>query len=671
MVKNINEELRNNFLVYAKQVNTNRAFPDVKDGLKVSQRAVLWEMYNKGYFYAKPHVKSAKVDGGVIANWHPHGSEYLTIVRMSQPWVNNICQIDFHGSNGSLLGGPQAAASRYTQCRLSKASEAGLFTAIKKDTVPFILNFSEDEEWPAVFPAIFPRLFVNGSQGIGYTIAQEWEPGNLYEFYEKVKEYTKTGKLSFDNIYPDYPTGGIIVNKDSISEIYKTGKGQVILRGKAEILGNFIQITELPYQVYAEPLIQKIKDLVNAGTLTGIEDICNKSDDTGLLIEIECVQDPQKVLTMLYKLTDLQTTFNANQMALINGEPKLFTLEQYLNTYIQHNINCLKREYSWELARAEKRKELVDGLVRAVSIVDDIIALIKSSKETSEAKAKLISTFGFTANQAEAITDLKLGKLAGLQIAKLNKELQELVKIIQNCNNLLNSIAAQKKEFLKRLKSFVDEFGYTRRTQVQQIDFDAQKAAAKPAAKQKADQMFVVVLSKANTIKRIAANNYRPIKKPISDSDIQLASVTVSSKARVVLISNKGTMYKLPVNKIPTCLSASAGMPLKDLFNQPIIALYQGFQNQAYKYLFFLTKRGLAKKIESQTVFSLSKLAGAPIMRVNDDDEIILSKLVNSDTITVAYGKKTKTLNTDNFLAKGRSAGGVVAIKTKQAITIV
>ena len=235
------DEIKNDFIIYATEVNNNRAFPDARDGLKISQRAVLWEMYDKKYSSIKPHVKCAKVDGGVIANWHPHGSEYSTLVRMSQPWINNICEVDFHGGNGSLQGGPDASASRYTECRLSKASEDGFFENIKNDSVDMILNFSEDLKWPSVFPAIFPRLFINGSQGIGYTIAQEWEPGNLDEFTSKVKGYIKNGKVSTDNIYPDYPSGGVIINKKDIHTIYDSGKGTVILRGKVDINDNIIK----------------------------------------------------------------------------------------------------------------------------------------------------------------------------------------------------------------------------------------------------------------------------------------------------------------------------------------------------------------------------------------------------------------------------------------------
>lgn len=656
MIK-IEDELKQDFLVYAKEVNNNRAFADARDGLKISQRAVLWEMYDKKYFSNKPHVKSAKVDGGVIANWHPHGSEYTTIVRMSQPWVNNIPEINFHGANGSLIGGPDAAASRYTECRLSESVEDGLFNSINKDTVNFILNYSEDQKWPSVLPAIFPRLFVNGSQGIGYTIAQEWEPGNLNEFVEKVKEFTSKKKITFNNIYPDYPTGGIIVNKKDIEELYKTGRGSVILRGKTDIIGKYINITELPYQVYAEPFIQKVKDLVNAGTLSGIEDICNKSDDSGLLIEIECSIDPNIVLQKLYKLTDLQCTFSANQMALVNGVPQMLNLQDYIKVYVNHNLECLKREYQFDLNKAEARKEIVDGLIRAISIIDDIIACIKSSKSSDDAKKNLVSKFSFTENQAKAIVDMRLGKLANLEIAELNKELVELIKIIDKCTKFLASDKLQNKEFIRRLEEFTEKYGWTRHTEVTDIDLEAEKQLTKAT---KVEEKYIMILTSDNKLKKVVANQFKVNK--LSNKDVKY--IEVGAKDRFVLISKQGTMYKAEVKKLETCSQNSVGINLKTLFDEEIISIFTG--NEPETYMFFITKAGLAKKIEAQTVFSLTKLVGACVMKVNDNDIIISCNVVNDDKVYNAkYNNKNKTIAVKDFIPKGRTAGGVVAIKTK------
>ena len=386
----ITKELHQNFIDFAYEANSQRAFPDVRDGLKPGQRACLWEFYTKGYLSNKPHVKSAKVSGGVIADWWPHGDVaiYDTFVRMSQPWINNIPEVDFHGSNGNQVIGPDAASARYTEARLSAVVEQGMFEGIKKKNVPMILNFSEDKEWPEVLPAVLPRLLINGSQGIGVTVANHWTLFGLKETAALIKKYILTGELDTSDYYPDYPTGGIIINKKDIPTIYATGKGKVILRAKTEIQGNNILITELPYQTYVEPLIAKIKELVEKEELSGIDDIINKSDKKHLLIEIQCSNSPLTVLNKLFATTDLQKTFSPNQYALVGKTPKLLTLKQYLDLYIEHNLSCIKRENEFEVAKAKERKEVVEGLVKALEDIDNIITLIKASDSSSDAQKK-------------------------------------------------------------------------------------------------------------------------------------------------------------------------------------------------------------------------------------------------------------------------------------------
>lgn len=657
MTINITDEIHNDFIISANETNNERAFPDVRDGLKPSQRACLWEMYIKGYTSNKPHVKSAKVDGGVIANWHPHGSEYLTFARMSQNWINNICEVDWHGANGSQMGSADPAASRYTECRLSKAAEEGFFENIKKDTVDMQLNFSEDLEWPKVFPAIFPRLFINGSQGIGYTIAQEWEPNNLSEFIIKVKEYINTGKITFDNIYPDYPTGGIIINKNDISKIYETGKGNVILRAKTEICDNIIKILELPYQVYAEPLIQEIKDLVNAEKINGIDDIYNKSDDTGLLIEIECTENPNYILNKLFKLTDLQCTFSANQMALLNGKPELFNLEKYIQAYINHNITCLQREYTFELLKAKARKEIVDGLLKAILNIDSIINIIKKSSSSNDATNELINVFNFTINQAKAIIELKLGKLAHLESVELKNEQKTLQITIDDCTKILSNTLLLNNIFIKRLETFEKKYGFKRHTAVCNIDIKEETDSIKINKNKKIEYNNIVLNTATNTLKKLNSENYKKYLKTNKDK----YPTVLSSDERLVLISNKGIMYKLDNNKIPQCSSNAIGLQLDTLYKDKIIAIYSG--NELEEYLFMITKAGLAKKIESKLVFGLSKIIGAPIMKVENNDEIIYCDCIDTDKIIINNGKKDKVINTDDFIPKGRLAGGVVAIK--------
>lgn len=653
---NILDELKQDFLIYATEVNNNRAFCDARDGLKPGQRAILWDMYENGHFSTKPHVKSAKVSGSTISKWWPHGdaSIYEAIVRMSQPWVNNLCEIDFHGANGSLLGGPAAASARYTECRLSTMSEESFFTNIKKDVVPMIDNFSEDEKWPLMLPSILPRLIINGSSGIGYTIAQDWLPHNLIEITEKIKEYLKTNKLSFDNLYPDFPTGGVIINKSACADIYKTGKGSILLRGKVNIVDKYINITELPYQIYAEPFIQEIKDLVNANTITGIEDICNKSDDNGLLIEIECNIDPKAVLAQLYKNTDLQISLSANQMALVNGIPELLNLQKYFDIYIDHNLTCLRKEYQFDLNKANSRLEVVNGLLKALSDIDNIINLIKASKSSTVALEALQTTFNFTKVQASAIIDMKLGKLANLERNALVKEADDLNKIVDKCTKFLASDKLQTKEFFSRLDKLTEKYGWQRRTEVCDIDLNEEKKAIKA---EKVQERLNIILTKDNELKKVSAGKIKP------DDSISKV-IEVGEKDRFVLISNTGTMYKLNAKDIKLVSQGSKGQNIKEFFNDEIINIYTG--NEPEEFLIFVTKNGLIKKIESKIVFGLSKLAGAPVMKVEENDKIIYCELkTDSDIINIKSGKKEKQINISDLLSKGRIAGGITIIKGK------
>lgn len=634
------DELHNDFLIYAKEVNESRAFPDARDGLKPSQRACLWEMYDKGYSSNKPHVKSAKVTGGVIGNWHPHGdqSAYEALVRMSQPWVNNIPEVDWHGANGSLIGGPEAASARYTECRLSKASEDGLFNHINENTVDNQLNFSEDLEWPKVFPAIFPRLFVNGGSGIGYTIANSWPLGNLNEFKEKVKDYLNK-EFNCKNIYPDFPTGGIIINKSEIENIYKTGKGLIVLRGKVEVNQNLIKITELPYQVYVEQFIQEVKNLSNSDKIE-INDIFNKSSKDGMLIEIEC-DNPNKVLQKLYKLTDLQISYPVNQMALVDGTPKLLNLEDYIKVYYEFNIECLQREFNFKLVKAQNKLEIVDGLLKAVPIMDQIINIIRSSKSVDEAKKELIK-LSFTENQSKAIIDLKLSRLTKLEVNKLKDEQKELNRVIKKCNNTLKNKDEQNKEFLNRLSEFVSKYGYDRHTEV--VDIKEEKDVI--IKQDKVLEEYMIVLTKDQRLKRIKLSEYKK-------SDEQV--IKLSKNEKLVLITTCGMMYKITCAKIPLCTNKASGTLISDLQNVLGEVLKISKEIIDEPYILFITNQNKALKIESKHL-QASKSIGLKLMTLIDNDYINFINFVSDDT---NFLYNTKQVDLKNILPKGRGSKGI------------
>jgi DNA gyrase subunit A len=665
----INQEIHDNFIDYAYEVNSQRAFPSAIDGLKPGQRACLWEFYTKGYSSNKPHVKSAKAAGGIIGSWWPHGDVaiYETFARMSQPWINNIPEINWHGANGSVKGGPEPASSRYTEARLSTAAEDGFFTNIKKDVVNMIPNFSEDDEWPEVLPAIFPRLFVNGSQGIGYTIANSWLPGNLGEFYTKVKEYCKNGIITYDNIYPDFPSGGIIINKDELKEIYLTGKGKAIVRAKTEIDGNSILITELPYQVYVEPLINSIKDLVNKEEITGIKDIYNKCDKNNLLIEIECDGSPKVILNKLFNMTELQKAYSANQYAMITKVPELLNLEKYIQVYVENNIQWIVNEYTFDLNKAEARLEIVNGLLKALTEIDKIIATIKQSESEAKAEQALIA-LGYTDAQAKAITDMRLGKLAHLEGVALEKEAEELNDTKAKCATIIESSDAQTKEFLNRLGAFVKKYGYARHTQVIQIEqtSDEEKEVVDVEPEQ-----CMVVLSESGYIKRIPITSFRAQRKNgvgiKTQDDVTLATIRTNTIDKLLVFTNKGMLYRLLVNDIPVGNNSAKGTSIKALIdmdaNENVETIYSVYRNTDAQFVVFVTKNGLVKKTPLAEYVGTRKKNGLSALKLKDDDTLVnVTILKDEDILIASSGGKIIRLKTADIGVASRTSMGIKGI---------
>lgn len=660
------QELHQNFIDFAYEANSQRAFPDARDGLKPGQRACLWEFYTKGYSSNKPHVKSAKVSGGVISDWWPHGDTaiYDTFVRMSQSWINNVPEVDFHGSNGNQIIGSMAAAQRYTEVRLSKIVEEGMFEGIKKKNVPMIMNFSEDKEWPEVLPAIIPRLLVNGSQGIGVSVANHWTLFNFNECAQLIEHYITTGELDTSNFYPDYPTGGVIINKKDIPVIYKTGKGKVVLRAKTEIQGNNILITELPYQVYVEPLIDKIKTLIEKEEITGIDDILNKCDKKKLLIEIQCSKSPMIVLNKLFNMTDLQKSYSPNQMALVSKTPKLLTLKNYLDLYIEHNEICIKREFEFELNKAKDRKEVVEGLIKAIEDIDNIIQLIKSAENSKDAQSKLEKKYNFTSNQSKAIVSMRLGSLAKLEGVELNQELKDLINTIDNCNKIISSKEEQNKIFLDRLMKLSNKFKTPRKTQVEQIE---------PIKKEKEieyvePEKCVVVITESGLIKRIPSSSFRKQRRNTkgvkTQDDITNMIIRTNTIDNLLIFTNKGKMYKLLVDNIPIGTNTSQGKSIKGLVpmeagEKPNV-IYSVYRDTDAEFVLFTTKKGLIKKTKLEEFMKSKAKNGIQAIKIAEDDDLADVCLIKNENIII-LSKKGKAIHcpTENINPMGKIAMGV------------
>ena len=677
----LTKELSQNFIDFSHEANCQRAFADARDGLKPGQRACLWEMFVKGYSSSKPHVKSAKISGGTIATWWPHGDTaiYDTFARMSQPWINNIPEVDWHGANGSIQISGEPAASRYTEARLSKATEEGMLYNIKKHNVPMKLNFTEDEEWPEVFPALIPRLMVNGCQGIGSTIANVWLPHSLDDLSKIIEEYVKTGEIDYNNIAPSFPTGGTIINKSDLPTIYKTGKGKAILRGTAEIKGNSILITEIPYQVYVEPFIDQIKELIIKDELKGISNVLNKSDKKRLLIEVECESNPQGVLQKLYALTSLQKSFSANQIALVGKTPKLLTLKEYLDIYLQHNYECIKREYSYDLTKTKDRLEIVEGLIRALEDIDNIIALIKASQSSSDAVVKLIERYNFTERQAKGIVDMKLGRLAHLEKVELNEEKIGLLSTIETCNEVISNVEKQKEIYLDRFLKVSKKYGDARRTKLMDIEIPKDKKEKEVAEVVPED--VVVVTNQAGYIKRIPVASFKVQRrgtKGIKTADETILDVVKTNTVDTMMFfTDKGRMYRCLVDKIIEGDNTSKGMHISDLVKletttERIIAVSSLHRKTTPKYIYFITKKGLIKKSLLSEYTQSTRNTGLQAIKLGAGDSIANIIFMDDEDVVVVTKKgmgikfDTKTIN-----AIGRLTTGVKAIKLEEGDEVI
>ena len=397
-------ELGTNFIEYAVAVNTDRAIPSATDGLKPVAKRILYGAYDCGFKNDKPHVKCANIVGNVMADWHPHGdtSIYGALIRLSQNWIMRYPLIDFHGANGNI-GGDPPAAQRYTEARLAKITEEGMLSSIKKDSVDFIPNYSETKQEPVELPSIFPNLLCNPNSGIGVAMACSWAPHNLKEVAQAIYDYIDGKEPMLPG--PDFPTGGVIINKNDIPAIMKSGHGSVKVRGKYKFENNNIVFTEMPYGITTENLMTQIGELCDAGDITGIEDIRNESNrKQGFRLVIECEKNApiKTVLSKLFAKTNLQTTFSYNQVALVNKTPTELNLKDCIKLYIDFNSNCIIRECKFEINKAENRLHIIVGLLKALDMIDEIISMIKKSESSNEAKQTLIS-WGFTDIQAQAI----------------------------------------------------------------------------------------------------------------------------------------------------------------------------------------------------------------------------------------------------------------------------
>lgn len=653
------DELRQDFDEYSVETNLFRQFPYAKGGCLPVGFHILWCMYSKHHTHDKPYTKSIKVAGEVAA-FHPHGDCYGSMVRLSQNFVYPIPYLDGHGAFGSVTGGPTPASSRYTETRLTEFIEDVLFYNTK--LLDMGLNYLEDEPEPIMrnWVALLPLLYISNFSQMGTAIRNTWTSGNLFEFREQVELYLKTGKVDCSKIYPDFPTGGIIINKSEMQKLYETGKGSIKVRGKAEIDGNVIKVYSLAYGGFKDKFKEDVKKLIenDKNPLKGIVDVRDKCDRNGFLFEIECEDNTAEyILEVLYRKTCLQANISDEHRAVVDGnKPELLNFAQYMRIFVEENLKLVKKEATICINDLNLRLELLDGLLSALDIIDEIIALIKKSKSKADAKTTLTTTkikgHIFTERQAEAIVNTQLGTLANLEQIKLKEEKEKKEKERDFWQNILDNDKACKKYFFKRFSALVDKYGWERRTELTDIEMKDIRTVVKKPRALKAKKDYKVVLTSTNCLKRIEIGKFRATEEDEKN-------ITVQGNAEVTLVTNKGNMFKVFSNKIDICMPSASGMPIKDIRpeigDETVIAIYS--EDVIIPYISFVTKMGLGKKCTIDSTLKLRRFSGTPICNLKPaDDEIVAVKLLEeNEKLEITTNKRKEVVDVK---VKGKTANG-------------
>ncbi len=682
---NIEDEMKTAYIDYSMSVIVSRALPDVRDGLKPVHRRVLYGMLELGLQHNKPYKKSARIVGEVLGKYHPHGdaSVYDTMVRMAQEWSLRYTLVDGQGNFGSMDGDPPAAM-RYTEARLTKLAEE-LLTDIDKNTVDFKPNFDDSLQEPTVLPARFPNLLVNGASGIAVGMATNMAPHNLSECIDAITAYIQNESISDEEPMqfikcPDFPTGGIIYGYEGIKEAYLTGRGRVVIRGKAEVeelKDRFrIVVTEVPYQINKAEMIEAQWKLVEEKKIEGISEIRDESNREGIRIVYELKRDanPQVVLNNLYKYSALQSYFNINNVVLVNGRPKLLPLKELIKYFVLHRIEVVVRRTKYELEQSEKRAHILQGLLIAIDHLDEVIKIIRESETPDIAKDQLMSQFNLTEVQARAILDMRLRTLTGLERDKLKEEYDELMKKIEYYKEILASENLQKQIVSDELKEIKEKYGDPRRTELVYAADEIRMEDIIP------DETVVITISHLGYIKRTNLDEYRKQNRggkgskgvATREEDFVEHLFIATNHNYLLLFTEKGKCYWLRVFDIPEGNKQSKGRPIQNL-----IAIEQDDKIRAYinvetlsdeqyinnHYIVFCTKQGIIKKTLLEE-FSRPRTNGIIAVNIKEGDQLIDAALTNGQCEIMMASKfgKVCRFTEDKVRAMGRSASGVIGI---------
>lgn len=683
----IEEQMRKAFIEYAMSVIADRALPDVRDGFKPVHRRILYAMHSLGFYPDKSHRKCAATVGEVLGKFHPHGDAavYDAMVRMAQDFSLRYPLVDGHGNFGSRDGDPPAAM-RYTESRLTKIA-VEMLTDINKETVDFKSNFDDHEMEPVVLPSRFPNLMVNGSSGIAVGMATNIPTHNLVEVIDGIAAVIKNPDITIDELIeiikgPDFPTYGTIMGRSGIYQAYKTGKGRVVVRGKTEIeeAANGKQriiIHDLPYQVNKAKLIETVANLVKNKVIEGISEINDESDrneEIRIIITLKKDANANVILNRLYKHTQLQDAFNVNMLALTPSktgyEPKILNLKQMLEYYILHQVDVIKRRTKFDLDKAQTRAHVLEGLIKAVDILDAVIETIRGSSNEPEAKENLVSKFDFSDRQAQAIVDMRLGRLTGLEILKLQSEYDDLLEKIKYLTNVLINDEVTHQVIIEELEVIKKKYGDERRTRIEEseedlLDEDLIK-----------EETVVLTLTRFGYIKRLPVDTYKSqnrggkgvIGVTTREEDAIVDIFATSTHSYLLFFTNRGRIYKLKGYQIPEASRTAKGTAIVNLLelepNEKVTTVLPIESFETTQNLLMATKLGFAKKTPLSSYTNIRK-GGIIAVTLRDDDDLISVKLSEGDDTVMLVTHKGKAIK---FTEKdtretGRSAKGVIGIR--------